>query len=228
MGKTKEGLQKFTNFEDLKTVEDFHELRQFDVKKFEDLRQWLLKKINEAQNMEVPVPGEMDRYFNRFENFMKVFDEHDNIEGVIMFKRDRWYVNESKIKKCVHDHLMSNRALPTNSFISQETGLSRVTIDKHLKNYCLHEFKQEEKDKLQMLSSIALNKLYSIGMETSNVKALKMFIDYTHGTIGDGSSITNNYIQINNTRIDAILLEQIPLKDKLRIEGIILKNTTLK
>jgi biotin operon repressor len=113
--------------------------------------------------------------------------------------------------------------LPTNTQISTATGLSRVTIDKHLKENGVSIHKIEELDKYKLLNSIAINRLYKIGMTENNTKALKMFIDYTGEP--KKTTINNNYIQINNTRIDSLLIDQLPEETRNQIEALILNNT---
>jgi hypothetical protein len=56
---------------------------------------------------------------------------------------------------------------------------------------------------------------------TENTKALKMFIDHT----GEPKKtvINNNHIQINNTRIDSLLIDQLPMETRNQIEALILK-----
>ena len=51
---------------------------------------------------------------------------------------------------------------------------------------------------------MALNKLYQIGMNQSNIKALTSFINFTNPP---KETVNNNYIQIKNTKIDNHFLE---------------------
>ena len=59
-------------------------------------------------------------------------------------------------------------------------------------------------------------------MNENNLKALKLFIDYTGEP--KQTTINNNYIQINNTRIDSLLIDQLPMETKNQIEALILNN----
>ena len=166
--KTNKGLQKFTDFELIKTKEDFVELKNTDDAKFEELFSWLINKVNEANKKEIPEAGELDRYFNRLEKAMELrkFGEtpDENERAISLYRRDRWYINDAKIKHCIHKAVTNNCNFPNNTNIAEETGLSRVTIDKHLKEYGLNNYKKEELDKYEALNSMALNKLYQIGI----------------------------------------------------------------
>ena len=223
--KKNKDLQKFTDFEEIKTKEQFLELKNTDEVKFDELFEWLTNKVNETNNKEKPKAGEVDKYFNRLENAMEFrkFAEtpEENGKVIAMYKRDRWYVNEAKIKHCIHTALKETCYLPNNTHIAMETGLSRVTIDKHLKAYGLNNYKKEEIDKYELLNSIALNKLYQIGMNHSNIKALTSFINFTNPPKG---TINNNFIQINNTKIDNVIIENLPENVRLQIEALILES----
>lgn len=220
------GLQKFTDFEKLKTVEEFTELLETDKVKFDELVNWLQVKVNEATNKKEPEDCEIDRYFNRIEKILPLAYPQKNIEeeNTILqnLRRDRWYINDSIIKNYINKQLLEYSYLPNNTDISKATGLSRVTIDKHIKENGASIYKTDEIDKYKMLNNNAINRLYKIGMNENNLKALKMFIDYT----GDPkkTTINNNYIQINNTRIDSLLIEQLPYDTRNQIEALILNN----
>jgi hypothetical protein len=225
MKNNNKGLQKFTDFEELKTKEQFLELKNTDNVKFDELFSWLLRKINEAKSRDKPVAGEFDKYFNRLEKAIEMYGvaetPEENERIIATYKRDRWYVNEGKIKHCIHKELANNCYLPTNTQIANETGLSRVTIDKHLKAYGLNKFKTEELDKYEVLNSMALNRLYQLGMNQNNIKALTSFINYTNPSKG---TINNNYIQINNTKIDNVIIENLPDDIRREIEDLIIKS----
>ena len=220
------GLQKFTDFEKLKTVEEFTELLETDKGKFDELVSWLQVKVNEATNKKEPEDCEIDRYFNRIEKILPLAYPQKNIEeeNTILqnLRRDRWYINDSIIKNYINKQLLEYSYLPNNTDISKATGLSRVTIDKHIKENGASIYKTDEIDKYKLLNNNAINRLYKIGMNENNLKALKMFIDYT----GDPkqTTINNNYIQINNTRIDSLLIEQLPYDTRNQIEALILNN----
>jgi len=220
------GLQRFTDFEQLKTVEDFKELQKTDNKKFLELFNWLQDKINENIKNENSEEREIDKYFNRVEMLLPILDSDKTEEDKQLrsgnLKRERWYLNDSLIKRCIDTNVMKNGVLPTNTAICRETGLSRVTIDKHLKENSQSLYKEEELEKFKVLNNLAITRIYKIGMSNNDPKALKMFIDLT----GEPKKtvINNNYIQINNTRIDSLLIDQLPIETKNQIEALILNN----
>jgi hypothetical protein len=51
-----------------------------------------------------------------------------------------------------------------------------------------------------------------------------MFIELTKETGDIGRVVNNNYIQINNTIIDTVLIQRLPEETRLKIENLILEN----
>lgn len=219
---SKQSLQKFTDFENIKTLEQFKELKETDPKTFDKTYNWLCQKVTDEFNRDTPVANELDRYFNRLENCLEAYGVTEESKKV--FKRQRWYINEHKIKVCIHKTLKDKGYLPDNTEISNETGLSRVTVTEHIKSGALSEFKQEEREKYKMLNTKALEMIYRIGIIKEDVRALKIFVDLTREDPAEASRITNNYIQINNTKIDNLLINQLPEEVRLQIETLVLSN----
>ena len=217
--KEKKTLQKFTEFEKLKTVEDFQELQKTDPKQLENLCNWLTNKLNEAITADPPKEGELDKYANRIERLLEVMYDQNIL--LTQFKRDRWYINEGIIKNYMHNTLVNKRYVPTNTDISNATGLSRVTVIDHVKGNSLSMFKAEQREQYKMLNSNALNQLYYLAFHNADVKALKMFIELTKD---DSGTMVNNFIQINNTKIDTVLIEKLPAETRRQIETLILEN----
>lgn len=220
------GLQKFTDFEQLKTVEDFNSLQKKDNKKFLELFNWIQDKINENVQKENSEEREIDKYFNRIEMLLPILDrdktETDKQLRIGSLKRERWYLNDALIKGCIDTNVMKKGVLPNNTAICRETGLSRVTIYNHLKENGHSLYREEELEKFKVLNNLAITRIYKIGMSKNDPKALKMFVDLT----GEPKKtvINNNYIQINNTRIDSLLIDQLPIETKNQIEALILNN----
>lgn len=218
--KEKKTLQKFTQFEKLRTVEDFRELQKTDPKKLDEVRQWLQEKIKTALvSKETENRSDIDKYYDRFESCIEVIGLPETWK--VQYKRDRWNLNEDRIKKFMHKTMTTKGYLPTNTEISNATGLSRVTVIEHIKGNSLSMFKAEEREQYKMLNSSALNELYFIAFAYSNIKALKMFIELTKDESG---TMVNNFIQINNTKIDTVLIEKLPVETRRQIETLILEN----
>jgi len=219
----KQSLQKFTDFEKLKTLDQFKALQETAPEKLKEVRLWIRDKLITALSRDTPLNTyEIDLYYNRLEKCMKAMGEPEEIMEAN--RRDRWDVNEMKIKNYIHNTLVTKRYLPDVSEISTATGLSRVTVTKHIKENSLSSYKEEQREKYRMLNSTALNQLYYLAFQNADVKALKMFIELTKDTAGSSGVVNNNYIQINNTRIDNVLVEKLPAETRIQIENLIRKN----
>ena len=216
MKKENNGLQKFTNFDNLKTVENFKEFKETYPYKFDNLIEWLSDKLNNA----IKENKDIDFYFNRIENAFSLLDN----ESITKVKRERWRLNEAKIKNCIHNELINKGQIPSVGEISDQTGLSRVTVSKHLTETQLSEFKNEQRETFKILSTNVLQRIYKIGMETNDIKALKLFFQLTGGNIQLETVVNNNYILINNTKIDNTIINQLPIESRETIEQIIIAN----
>lgn len=222
MRKNTKGLQKFTDFESLKTVENFTEFKKNYPDDYEQSINWITEKINEA----IRENKEIDKYFNRIENALSLLELDDN--KIKIAKRERWRVNEGKIKNCIHLEITQSGSLPSVTEISENTGLSRVTISKHLTENNLSEFKNEQMESFKILNTNVLQMIYRIGMKNNDVKALKIFFQLTGGNIQTETVINNNYIQVNNTKINNAIINQLPNESREAIEKIIIENTAVQ
>lgn len=208
-------LQKFTKFESLKTKEDFLELKNIEPKTLLEVEDWLYTKVNEAQEKR----KDIDHYLNKLEALTEA-KEPEKLES---FKRQRYQINRLLIEQAIHNTLLKENRLPTHSEIAEGAGISRTTVSKHLSEGAGHEYNREIVEAHKILSSNILNKLYKLGMN-GDVKALKVYLDY----IKDKDQTLaikqqNNYIQINNTKIDEATIKQLPDATRLQIENLILQ-----
>ena len=208
------GLQKFTDFEKIKTTDEFLQLKETEPEKLAELQDFLVKRVNE----EVQAKGDIDKYFNRLETLIAL-RRPDIIEDT---KRYRYQLNRRLIEAYLHNTIINTRLLPTQSEIATATGLSRVTVAKHLKDGAGAQYFKEELETYKLLTPMVLNALYKIGLEDKNVKALTAFLDYSRDGASGAIKQQTNYIQINNTRIDEATINQLPDETRLQIENLIL------
>jgi hypothetical protein len=209
-------LQKFTDFEEIKTEEEFLHLHKTEPTKLAQIQNWLIQRVNE----ETKVKGEICKYFNRLEKVICITYPNE-IENC---KRMRYQQNQSIIEGYIHNTIIKTRLLPSQTEIATETGLSRVTVAKHIKEGAGAKFFKEEIETYKILTPMVLNALYKIGVEDKNVKALTAFLDYSRDTSG-GIRQQNNYIQINNTKIDEATINQLTPETRIEIEKLIINAT---
>ena len=217
----KEGLQTITDFSNLNTLEQFQRIFDDDPAEHKKCLLWLQEQLNEALNSPKPT-STIDKYFDLSEMALSVNGYNRQIEKVEGFKNQRWTANEQLIVRQLHIFTKEQQRAPTALEIAQATGLSRTTVHKHLlESDYTTTHKQQSKEVLSKLREKALGMIYSIGVQNNDVKALTRYVELT--TEKEPKNV-KNYIQINNTKIDNLIIENLPAEAKRQIEKIILLN----
>jgi hypothetical protein len=224
--KAKKSLQKITDYSVLKTLEQFQELFDKDPKEHKLCLKWLQSELNKAIKIEEPKDTiTIDKYFDLCEIAISVngYFEPDEIEtSKEDFKNQRWNANEFIIVKTLHSFTKNYSRTPTVLEIAKLTGLSRTTVHKHfVESDYTTTYKKDNKEVLSKLRDKALGTIYSIGIRNSDIKALTKYVELT--TEKEPKNV-KNYIQINNTKIDNLVIENLPIEAKRQIEEIILLN----
>lgn len=219
----KEGLQTITDFSNLNTLEQFQRIFDEDPAKHKECLKWLQGELNNAINLEKPTDtNTIDKYFDLSEMALSVNGYNRTNEKAEIFKNQRWTANEQLIARQLHLFTKENQRTPTALEIAQATGLSRTTVHKHLlESDYTTTHKQQSKEVLAKLREKAIGMIYSIGMQNNDVKALARYVELT--TEREPKSV-KNYIQINNTKIDNLVIENLPPEAQRQIEEIILLN----
>jgi len=137
-------------------------------------------------------------------------------------RRLDYYRYEISIRTAMNNFLIENNRLPSVLEIEYQTGISRTTIYKHLRQD--HQgFEQEFEFKVKKLRKQAIERLYIIGFENGNVKALTEFLKLTSNEKAD--SINNSLIQINNIYIDQRTIQSLPDHTKEELEILLLESS---
>jgi hypothetical protein len=204
-------LQRFTNNTD--SIETLRQLYKSSPKELTNVFYEILEEVNKCISGENKKVGDTEKYFNLLHKFIEVIvpEELENN------RRLQYQVNKMKIEEAIHKSIINNNRVPLQYEIEQITKLSRTTIAKHIKAGTGAEYYKEDSEVLKLLSHNVLKTLYRIGITQNNVKALKVFLDY----VGNSTSrYQNNFIQINNTRIDEVIINQLPEEERLKVENI--------
>jgi predicted DNA-binding protein YlxM (UPF0122 family) len=149
-----------------------------------------------------------------------LIEKYTPLEGGLKdYKRQDWEVNHYKISSCIHNHVLNNNSFPAINTIAQNTGLSRQTIYEHLKTGIAGEFYQEKLKIWESLTDNIYKNLYYQAIN-GNVQASKILLDNIYRsstTPATNIREQNNYIQINNTKIDELTIAELPdvAKDKI-------------
>jgi DNA-binding transcriptional ArsR family regulator len=218
--KSKHSLQKFTFFESLETREQYLDLKANNPELLDEYYKYLIKKINEGITSESPEEGIVDKYYKRLELCTDTLSPDKGPE----LRRTRWQVNKTRIENVIHNYIVTKNRLPAHCEIEDRTGLSRQTISKHIKEGVTSNLYQEELNSFRLMTMNLLGCLYKLGIERKDVRAIKVYLDYfkeSSGGVLPSIKEQNNYIQINNTLIDEITVNELPEGARLQIENII-------
>jgi len=136
-------------------------------------------------------------------------------------RRLDYYRHEISIQTAINNLLLDTGRLPSVMEIEYNTGISRTTIYKHLKEG--HKgFEQEFGLKINKLRMKAIERLFIIGVENGNVKTLTEFMKITDNKQVEQKE--NSLIQINNIYIDQRTIQNLPDDTKDQLEILLLKS----
>jgi len=141
-------------------------------------------------------------------------------------KNRLWMINHVMIKNSLHRLLNEFNRTPSTIEIAKDTELSRQTVHKHLKEFDTNELYDEEIRKYEIMLPDLLGHLYMFGTNgwKPDIRALRLFFDiikHTQTKTNQETNIQNNYIQINNIRLDQQTVQSLPKDSLNEIEKII-------
>jgi len=161
--------------------------------------------------------AERDSFIEKIEDIVPVSTKHQ-----------LWEHNQMVISSAISKFISKHGCMPTNTFIADETGLSRQTVVKHVKEYNTHP---EYLAAVQQFKFMAPNVLASVFKCALNgdTKAARLYLEMV-GAINKqqpGRMVTeqNNYIQVNNTILSQENLSALTAEQLNQIEHIITNGT---
>lgn len=128
------------------------------------------------------------------------------------FRNAIWESNHSRIIGYIHNTIICDNRVPNKTEISQQLGLSRTTVHKHLNNVSENNYYKEEIESFKVLVPKMLMMLYKEGIH--NVAASRLFLNLMG--MKETPIAKNNFIQINNTTITENTFHQLD-PDKQRL-----------
>lgn len=213
--KPKKSLQKFTD-SDKKIKEALNtEILTHDLveKLSENERNKLFEIITEKLN--TSTGEERDRIFKQ-------------IEGVICqsSKNQIWEANNTKITMGISRLLQEIGRMPSKQELAEETGLSRQTVHKHLKEYATHPLYLMEMEAFRFMTSKVLAKVFKFAVN-GDIAAAKLYFQI----VGFSNSLSpvnntliqnqNNFIQINGTVVSQEAVKNLNPEQLNMIETIL-------
>ena len=193
-------MKKKIKSDDLEPLLTIEEKYQFTV--------YLTKLLNEKKG------EELDQYVEQISEIIP--------QSV---KNQLWENNHYKITVAITKLMEDHGKMPTKNMIADETGLSRQTIHKHLKDYATHSLYAEEMRKFKFMSDRVLAKVYKYAMN-GEVKAARLYFEVM-GNLGNQSGLNstintqNNYIQINQTKLSQETIKYLSPEQLNQIEAVL-------
>lgn len=157
-----------------------------------------------------------ENFEDRMHKFYRVLPEDS--------KNQIWDNNHLSIMNAMSDFIRNSGFIPTKTLISNKTGLSRTTVQKHLDRYPesdLNKFFIQSKFMLEqkLLGTLLFHASHG------DIKSARLYMEAT-GMINSsassgGGKTDQNFIQINGTTINQTFINQLPSDLLNQLEKII-------
>jgi hypothetical protein len=165
-----------------------------------------------------------------FQNGLSVlaYDDRDLfIERVLHIYTDEmknslWQSNHVKVLCAISKLTLEKNRFPTRLEISIETGLSKQTINKHLKDYFGSEEYNSRKDEYLIMRERVVASVFKSAV-CGDAKAARVFLDATNQFTEQPKiqNQQNNFIQINGLTITQEELKQLPAGKLTQLQKIL-------
>lgn len=211
----KQGLQKLTETDiKINTLLAQEKITQIGIDKLlnydqkQVLGKVLTKKLNELKSTD------RDLFLEKIEEIIPTDA-----------KNQLWENNHYQIISAITKYIEEYGRMPTKNRISEDTGLSRQTIHKHLKNYSEHPLFAEQLKQFRFMADRVLAKVIKAA-SLGDMKAARLYFDVM-GIYGNQSGINttintqNNYIQINQTKLSQEIVQQLTPDQLNQIEAVL-------
>jgi DNA-binding phage protein len=215
---SKQSLQKFTDFKELGKLKG----KEFKgaIVGLEDANKYLDYLTNIINGGEA-TPDEREKAIKLLTKSLEAKGHKGQADEI---RRQDYEDNSSAIKGHLHNWALKNKSFPSIAEIAKETGLSRTTIYKHLNSNKLKEANRDgNKGTIETLRAVALEKLFKLGIQKDDTKALGMFLRLTEDKkeATPPKVVNNNYLIINKAIISQERIEALPDEAIEEIKNII-------
>lgn len=150
-------------------------------------------------------------------------------------KNQLWEYNHTNITCAISKLMQQYGRMPHKNELAQETGLSRQTIHKHLKEYATHPQYLSQMEQFRFMTSKVLARVFAFAVQ-GDMKAAKLYLDvignsneqksngrHRRATPSDSTLVQqqNNYIQINGMVLSQEAIKQLNAEQLNSIEAIL-------
>jgi predicted transcriptional regulator len=141
-------------------------------------------------------------------------------------KQQVWEYNHQAITSAIATLTEQHGSMPTKNQLAEETGLSRQTISKHLKEYQTHPAHAEQIEQFKIMAPRLMAKVFQSATK-GDIRAAKLYLEAVGATHKQQSNTVvksqNNHIQINNTILSQENLKRLSAEQLNQIEHIVAK-----
>jgi predicted transcriptional regulator len=213
--KAKKSLQRFTESE-IK-INKILSLEQITVKDLEPLNKTESDRLMEilTEKINTLKGAERDEFYHKIE-----------LITAESTKNQLWENNHNKITRAISNFILDYGRMPNQTDIAKETGLSRQTIQKHLKEYTNHPQYLEQIEQFRFMTSKVLAKVFQFAMN-GDIRAAKLYFN-AMGLMNSQQAPNNtliqnqnNYIQINGTVLSQETIKHLNPEQLNMIENIL-------
>jgi len=205
----KQGLQKLTDSEN--KVSKLFKLKKVTDNDIKQLTKTELSRFNEIVNEQMKKATAI----KRDEILKKVEDALSDDT-----KNDFWEYNNTRIMVAISSLMKEYGRMPSRSEIAQKADLSRTTIYKHLKEYTTHPLYIEQLQKMRILATDVISKVYQSAM-TGDLGSQKLYLNVMGFLPNTQIQTQNNFIQVNNTILTQETIRHLNPEQLLIIESIL-------
>lgn len=137
-----------------------------------------------------------------------------------------WENNHLLIQNAISQLIRKMGSMPSRSEIARKTGLARRTVTRHLQNFKQNSLYAEMDEKYKIMKQSMLDALIQEA-SNGNVKAVRLYLEAIgeigNSRMGNKSIIENqnNYIQINETRLNQAQIEKLSPERLRQLEAIV-------
>lgn len=153
-----------------------------------------------------------DRFFSRVEN---VLNEPT--------KNNIWEAEHVDIENALDSLTKDKRRFAARTEISDKTGYSQKTIEKHIGDYHQSDYYKKRQDDMLLMRERLLSWCYKLGV-SGDMKAARLFLETASPKKPDTTinNQQNNFIQFNNLTITNEQINQLPQDKQQQMKDILL------
>jgi hypothetical protein len=146
-----------------------------------------------------------------------------------ILNEDIWEANHSMILSTIAGFVRQYGLIPSAARIARQTGISRKTVTKHLKEYKQGRQEEEQQAQHSIMKDAVIGRILSQALD-GDLKAAKLYLStFSEAGASENNSQPhsnivnqqNNFLQINGVVVSQETLKQLPPEQMQQLESIL-------